>query len=469
MFRFFGVAFIFVFAQQAFAQKTFLHARIQGLKTPFVILGNYDGGKAFRLDSIGVDTMTGVFFVEKEKLAPGVYFCTSTKGKLFDFLVPNPADSIDIRGNLANIDSLWSRNSPENEAFFRFEQYRKSLENQIETKKSMRNMIGQATHNDPAAVKPINADLDALYLAMDSLALGYVKKYPGHLFSKMLRSVRPPEPPPALKPLLKNGAPNPNYARWQRQHYWDNTDFRDESLLRNTFWNVYFDNFFSRHVTTQVDSMLTAIDEVLAKTPRNGAYYRFIVSRISQYYEQNEAPGADRIFVHMVDKYLKKEDTPWIDKATLERLAYKADVHRPNLTGSLAVNFTMPDEMGNPVELYGINAPMTVLIFYSPLCSHCMEVMPNIYQTWLEYKPKGIAAIAVADDDQPEYWRKFVKQQNWEWLDVADPKIMVQLDKQYGSFNLPVIYLLDKDKRILAKRIKPNELGAVLGNMLAKK
>jgi peroxiredoxin len=285
----------------------------------------------------------------------------------------------------------------------------------------------------------------------------------------MLRSVRPPEPPAQLKPLLKNGDHNPAFVQWVRQHYWDNTDFNNETLLNNTFWQVYFDNFFSRHVAAQADSIIRAIDEVLAKTPRNGAFYRFITLRITQYYEQNEAPGADRIFVHMVDKFLKKQETPWLDQATLERLAYKADANRPNLTGSLAVNFTMPDETGAPVELYGIQAPYTVLIFYSPLCSHCMEIMPKMYQTFLDYRVKGLAALAINTDEEKEYWRKFVGQQNWLWFDVDDAVVMKQLEKQYNAANLPVIYILDKDKRILQKRVKPNELGAILGKYFSPK
>jgi hypothetical protein len=46
---------------------------------------------------------------------------------------------------------------------------------------------------------------------------------------------------------------------------------------------------------------------------------------------------------------------------------------------------------------------------------------------------------------------------------------MKQLEKQYNAANLPVIYILDKDKRILQKRVKPNELGAILGKYFSPK
>jgi hypothetical protein len=93
-----------------------------------------------------------------------------------------------------------------------------------------------------------------------------------------------------------------------------------------------------------------------------------------------------------------------------------------------------------------------------------MDFLPKIYQTFLDYQVKGLAAVALNTDQESAYWKKFVKQQNWQWYDVDDPKSMEQLELQYAIFNLPVIYLLDKDKKILAKKVKPADLGAVLGN-----
>ena len=416
-----------------------------------------------------VDTLTGAFTWAKNNPEPGVYYCAAPTGKLFDFVVPAHLTAASIGISLSRLDSAWSPDSKELEAFFRFEQARKNLETKIDIKKSMRKMVAQATKNDSVSLKPIDLELNALLFQVDSLALHYAQHHATHLYARMLHAVRPPSPPSDLKPILKNGRPNSAFRQWMRQHYWDNTDFNDESLLRNTFWHTYFDNYFSRYVVPEPDSIITSVNEIINKTPRNGAFFRFVILRITQYYELHDASGADRIFVHMVDKYLKKGKTPWLDDATLERLQAKADYHRPNLTGSLAVNFTIPDENGKPVELYDIVAPLTVLVFYSPLCDHCMTVMPKLYQIFLDFRATEVSFLAINTDQEKGYWQKFTAQQHWEWINLCDPGIMPVLDKQYGVDNLPVIYLLDKQKRILAKRVKPNELGAQLAQQLKKK
>jgi len=456
-----------VFFQNMPAQtpaRATLSFQLEGLKGSVVILGNYFGGQAFRADSVKVDAVTGRFSFQKEDLKPGLYFLTAGSSRLFDFMLASPSDSFVLRGSTTRPEAMVAENSAENTAYFAFEQERKKLEEKITAQEQMLDMVGRATNGDQEALKPLQKDLEVLYQMGDSIAIAFTKNYPSTLYAQMLLSVRPTDPPKKLKPTV-NGKNNPAYTAWQRAHYFDHTDFKDERLLYNNFWHTFFDGFFARHVAPQPDSLIRATDEVLAKMPRHGAFYRFAVLRLVQFFEQNEAPGADRIFVHLVDKHLRKDDTPWLDMATLERLAYKAEVHRPNLTGSLAVNIELPDEEGKIHTLYALQAPVTMLVFYSPLCDHCKEMMPKIYQTYLDFTPKGLKALALNTDKQHVYWKKFVAQQAWQWLDLASPNGIENLEKQFAAVNLPVIYLLDKDKRIVAKRIQADQLGEALSRM----
>lgn len=456
-----------VYTQALAAQaptKASLSFQIEGLKANKVTLGYYLGGQAYRLDSIEISSSDGKFSFQREGLKPGLYFLSAAGSRLFDFMVTSPTDSFEVRGSLTSPGSFSATNSPENSAYFAFEAARKQLEEKIAASEQMIDMVGRATKGDKDALKPLQADLVNLYKSGDTLAIEFTKNHPATLYARMLLSVRPPDPPKKLKPRLQD-KPNPAYLQWQRKHYFDHTDFRDERLLYNNFWHSYFDGFFARYVVPQPDSLIRALDEVLAMMPRNGTFYQFAVVRLTRFFEQNEAYGADRVFVHLVEKFLRKEDTPWMDLATLERLHYKADSQRPNLTGSIAINFELPDETGKKHTLYEVQAPVTMLVFYSPLCDHCKELMPKIYQTYLDYTPKGLKAIALSTDKQYVYWKKFVTQQGWQWLNLASPEGIESMEKQFAAVNLPVIYLLDKDKRIVAKRVQAAKLGEVLSNM----
>jgi Thiol-disulfide isomerase and thioredoxins len=438
----FAAACLAVASPVLLQSQAVLQFQIDGMKDKVATLGYYFGGKAFRADSSSVGPL-GQFAFRKGNLQPGLYFIMAGGTRLFDFLVETPFDSFIIIGRYSRLEALQATNSPGNSDYFAFEGERKRIEEQIKAKEQLLEMVGRATKGDKDALAPLEKELAALYLSGDSLAIEFSERHASSMYGQMLRSVRPPAPP---KDLAKK--PGATLDRWLRAHYFDNTDFSDERLLYNNFWHSFFDGFFARHIAAQPDSLIVGIEEALGKMPRHGAFYRFAVLRLTQFFEQNEAPGADRVFVHLVDRHLKKDETPWLDIATLERLAYKADVHRPNLTGSLAVNFTLPDESGRPQALYDVSAPVTMLVFYSPLCDHCKEAMPRIYQTYLDYLPKGLKAVAVNTDKQHKYWAKFVGQQGWEWTNLASPDGIGQIEKQYAAVNLPVIYLLDAKKRI---------------------
>jgi peroxiredoxin len=443
------------------AQEADLQFQLAGIKEPLAILADYYGGVAHKVDSARIDSSNGSFRFNTKGLKPGMYTISIDQKRLLDFIVPSPDERLSIKGDVANLYEAIVENSPQNSAFLAFEAERVRIEQRIESRKQMIGMIQRATKNDKSATKPHEEMVAAEYRRIDSLVAAYQTNHPEHLYPKMLKAVRLPESPADLPPYL-DGKVNMAYLSWARQHYFDFTDFKDERMLRNKIWNIYFDNYFEQLVPAAPDSMAKAIDQVLSKMPKDSAFYRWAVVHLIQVFEQNDEPGADRLFVHLVDNYQKVKETPWLDQATLLRLEYKASVFRPVLSGNIAPDFQLQDRNGEQKSLHAIQSPKTLLVFYSPLCKHCMKEMPGIYQTWLDARKFGLAAIAVNTDNQFAYWKNFAAQQNYEWMDLADPTGENDFEKTYNNYNLPVIYLLDEEKRILRKRINPAHLREIL-------
>ena len=70
-----------------------------------------------------------------------------------------------------------------------------------------------------------------------------------------------------------------------------------------------------------------------------------------------------------------------------------------------------------------------------------------------------------------EEWKKFLKEQKIEdWLNVADisfddegnPLANSDWRDKYDIYSTPVVYLLDKEKKILAKRINHDQLKEII-------
>lgn len=441
------------------AQNNEVRVAISGLKSGVMTLGYYQGDQMFRADSLPFDSSTQEVVFNRKPLPPGMYFIAVRDGRLFDFMVEKSGAACNIRGALARLDSLTAEDSPENTAFFGFQTFKLHWSANLKQLTENAEMLRRATKNDAEVMRTYDDKIAEKYAEYNRYIAQYRADYPQFLHTKMIAAITPPDPDPAITDPEKVRA-------YMRQHFWDNADFANEALLINNYWTQIFDYYLFRMLPPHPDSIASGIDALIAKMPTHGAFYRYAVMHCTQLFENNNAPGADRLFVHMVDQFQKPGTTPWLDEATLLRLEDKANSHRPNLTGNKAPDLLLEDDNGQSVQLSKMDDPAYMLLFYSPLCSHCREAMPEIYRTFLQYEPMGLKAIAINTDDKFEHWKEFAKNQNMVWLDAADPTGKNDFVKTYSAYNLPVIYLLNKDKIILQKRVKLEDLNSALGRLM---
>jgi thiol-disulfide isomerase/thioredoxin len=143
-------------------------------------------------------------------------------------------------------------------------------------------------------------------------------------------------------------------------------------------------------------------------------------------------------------------------------------MNRPNRTGEVAKEMKLMQPDSTYLSMYSLKSDYTMLYFYSTLCSHCQEKLPIAYAAYQKYKDKGLKCYAVNTDQEVTYWKNYVREKHLDWYNVIDPNRAGTWDKDYTAYNLPVIYLLDKDKRILMKRIVPEQLDNVLKLIFSK-
>jgi thiol-disulfide isomerase/thioredoxin len=190
--------------------------------------------------------------------------------------------------------------------------------------------------------------------------------------------------------------------------------------------------------------------------------------------------GMDAVFVNMVEKYYITNMCPWVDEIQLKKIIERAEKIAPNLLGKVAPEFI--DIYGRPFmkdlnekihTLQSIEAEYTLLVFYGPTCGHCKKEIPKIKNTIdslinLKY---NIETFAVATEFDKKEWANFIKNQKIEsWINVADishdsennPLASSDWRDKYDIYSTPVIYLLDKDKKILAKRINYTQLAEII-------
>ena len=136
----------------------------------------------------------------------------------------------------------------------------------------------------------------------------------------------------------------------------------------------------------------------------------------------------------------------------------------------------LPDSSGKIRSLYmDTTANYTVVCFWDPTCGHCKEVVPKLDSMYhAKWKAVGLKLFSVAKetDGTRKDWINFINDHKLTaWTHVyyskADEKLRVDAgvpgySQLYDVQSFPTLYLLDKEKRIVAKKLSWEQIDEVL-------
>jgi len=107
------------------------------------------------------------------------------------------------------------------------------------------------------------------------------------------------------------------------------------------------------------------------------------------------------------------------------------------------------------------DADKYVLIFWSSTCSHCLKELPEVYKVLEKNDKVHVIAFAIEDADMIENWRVQKAQfPNWTHI-FGKGKWINPTAKKYAILATPTYFVLDKDKKIIAKPELEKELLAI--------
>jgi len=176
--------------------------------------------------------------------------------------------------------------------------------------------------------------------------------------------------------------------------------------------------------------------------------------------------GMEAVFVHLVKNYYTKEKAFWVDDATLYKINDRANILEPLLLGKVAKNLILTDTSGVYQALHSVNAPITILYFWDPDCGHCKKVTPKVKAYYDKVKSKGVKVYAVCTEVEMEKWRNYIKENNLDWINVADPKLQNNFRHDFDILTTPQIFILDKDKKILARKLDEDNMEKIVDREL---
>ena len=248
-------------------------------------------------------------------------------------------------------------------------------------------------------------------------------------------------------------------------HFFDHIDFSDTVLLKSSLLNSRMINYLSLYQDRNADketfenSLLQGVDTLLEKAMINQEMYEYVVDFLLEGFE---AVGFEGGLAYISEHNNLDEFCTNTEK--LVELQNKMELINRLAIGRQAPDFTGVTIEGDTIRLRDISADRILLFFWASWCPHCKNVVSDINDIDLNYSEEEIKIIGVSVDTSLQDVKDVISSYHISWPNIAEGKGWEgEIPESYGIAATPTMYLLDENKKIIAKPINKRDLQKALG------
>lgn len=435
----------------------------------YIYLGHYFGKTYPIIDSAMLNDKSEAVFKGTKKLQGGIYLIGyPNKAGFFEILI-DKQQHFSVIADTAMIDKgVKFINSPDNTGFTSYQQHMVVSGKEITA--AQEQLKTAVTEKDSAHWKEelIRLDKEVMKFREE-----IIKKDPSGFLSILLITMREPQLTGRLKDPMNKTDSLDSY-NFYKKHYWDGVNFWDGRLAYTTLFEDKLDKYFKELVVPHQDSIIHEMDWMLGTASINDEMTRFLLIKFVNRYLNQKYMWEDAIFVYLFEKYFAQKNYSWLNDKGRKTITDRAYSLMANIMGSPAADIELPDTAGKTTSLYELNADYTIVAFWDPTCGHCKEVLPKLDSFYrAKWKAAGLKIFTIAKetDGTKKDWLNFINEQHLqEWTNVYYSKTAdkARIDvgipgysQLYDVLTFPTLYLLDKEKRIVAKKLTYQQIDDV--------
>lgn len=214
-----------------------------------------------------------------------------------------------------------------------------------------------------------------------------------------------------------------------------------------------------------LDEARRDIDRQMAKIEASGdtASFRSVLRLMSHYLYDPNSPMRDEDIYQVVAERASRSKL--VDSTMYARYALEARMAGLNRRGTRVNDFVFEDESGHRQKLCSIPEEYIVLFFSNPGCPACKAIKEQLTgdQHILMLQASGkLAIVNIYIDSDIEEWRKYCSEYPRTWYNGFDPSFTIRRDRLFSVRAIPSLYLLDGDRKVLAKDLPPERLFPLL-------
>ena len=222
----------------------------------------------------------------------------------------------------------------------------------------------------------------------------------------------------------------------QTPDFWDGIETFDGPTNENPILAAQIDFYFDQMVSPLHDSITLEISRLVERTENNPDLRDFLLWQLLEKYRHPEYMSQDQVFVWLYDHYFSQLEIKDLNAQNLALIREKAERLR-----RLALFNIAPDiKLNDSVDLQSVESECTVLFFYDHDCGLCHQEMRDLDSVCCAHPEITALKIDMNTDG-------------------------LRVDELYDLYDIettPLIYVLDREKRIIAKKIQAKQIPLVL-------
>ena len=324
-------------------------------------------------------------------------------------------------------------------------EFKKSVENQLLT--SYTNSMGMVSQSIGMYYREQSKDTTALkeiFKVQRETQAQFEKAADGTIALNFINANKPyiPSQPEDLKTYINN----------LKTHYFDYVDFNNEILLSSNFLIERVLNYvfgMSNTGETETEIYINNIKEVSkVLKPVNSELKLYLYQVL---WQQMVDSDFEVVANFIVDNHLLKLAKALKQTEFLKEL----ESYRQTSIGSIAPDFSFEVEGKEAIitkSLYSLNESENyILVFWSSTCGHCLKEMPELHEMMQTFTKEQMQVIAIGLEDEQFRWKSETYNFPLFTHVLGLGKWENKIGKQYNVTATPMYFVLDKDKKIIAK------------------
>ncbi len=494
------LTFLFLICASAtYAQK--IRLKVEDQKDTTVFLIKYFGSRLNYADTAQMKNGVVVFDGKKQK--PGIVGLLLPGQKYFEFVYNNEEVQLETKGPdfMSNMKII---KSEENKIFIPYVKFisgKKGDANKLAEQRAKLKDTDEEYAKLSASIDAINKEVDDYQKELVAL---HGEKLVGKIV-KMSMDVTVPETPKNEQGEIIDS--NFRY-KYYFEHYWDNVDFKTDALVNNPIFHNKLEFYFGKNMMIQHwDTIIKYAFKFCDGLDSKSKMFEYSVGWIATTFGKSQIMGMDKVYLYMLNRYFcttdpatGKSPATWVAEDKFEELCKDLKWKLNLVVGAKPYNLILRDTSDTKwLDFYSLKSEYTILYFWDPECGHCKKVTPKLVTLYNQkFKDRNIEVFAVGKGIGKDFesWKKYIRENNLNFINVAvtnsiyeiakatpeklvplyvgekgKPTTLESLNFQttYDLYSTPRIFVLDKDKKIIAKNLSISQLEDLMDNLQGKK